>query len=71
MFDHILRNGRLTDRANGLEDACLDVAVQDGMIAKIAVFRMEEREIVFQDARGDLLKPKHRLQLFICQYLNK
>ncbi|MDO5133566.1 MAG: hypothetical protein Q4D81_11380 [Eubacteriales bacterium] len=36
MYDHILRNGRLTDRANGYEDACLDLAVQDGVIAKIA-----------------------------------
>ena len=36
MFDHILKNGRLTDKANGFEDACLDLAVKDGKIAKIA-----------------------------------
>ena len=36
MFDHILKNGKLTDKANGYQDTCLDIAVKDGVIVKIA-----------------------------------
>ena len=36
MYDHILKNGRLTDKANGYDDTKMDIAVQDGVIVKIA-----------------------------------
>ena len=33
MYDHILRNGILTDKANGLDGTPMDIAVLDGVIA--------------------------------------
>ena len=36
MFDFILKNGVLTDAANGLVDAKRDIAIEDGRIAEIA-----------------------------------
>lgn len=36
MYDHILKNGRLTDKVNGYNDTGMDIAVQEGVIVKIA-----------------------------------
>ena len=50
MYDHILKNGRLTDKANGFRDTPMDIAVKDGVIAKIApAINAESRNTVDLD----------------------